>query len=42
MRTPAAAGPTVSEAVWTALSVAFADRRRSSGTSVGLSDDMAG
>ena len=42
MSTPAAAGPTVSEAVWTALSVAFADRRCSSGTRVGLSDDMAG
>ena len=31
MSTPAAAGPTVSDAVWTALSVAFADRRCSSG-----------
>ena len=42
MSTPAAAGPTVSDAVWTALSVAFADRRCSSGTSVGFSDDIAG
>ena len=42
MSTPAAAGPTVSDAVWTALSVAFADRRCSIGTSVGFNEDIAG